>query len=70
MAGTRDGGLLSVKKIKKNDPDHFKKIGAMGGAHKGKKGFAANPKLASLAGKKGGHSGSRLGIKNRKKDVS
>ena len=34
--------------------DYYKKIGKLGGAAKVKKGFGKNPKLASIAGKKGG----------------
>lgn len=34
--------------------DYYKKIGKLGGSAKVKKGFGKNPKLASIAGKKGG----------------
>ena len=36
----------------RNDPDFYKKIGAKGGRARVPKGFAANPKLAALQGKK------------------
>ena len=56
MVGTREGGLkasLSVKE--KYGEDYYKVMGRKGGLKTGvKKGFAANPKLASLAGFKGG----------------
>lgn len=34
--------------------DYYKKIGKLGGSAKVKKGFGKNPKLASIAGRKGG----------------
>ena len=34
--------------------DHYKKIGTLGGSAKVKKGFGKNPKLAVIAGRKGG----------------
>lgn len=34
--------------------DYYKKIGKLGGAAKVKKGFGKNPKLAAIAGRKGG----------------
>lgn len=56
MAGTREGGLktkLSV--LERYGEDFYKNAGRKGGKKKGvKKGFAANPKLAAIAGAKGG----------------
>ena len=54
MAGTRVGGLKAAKKNLENDPDFYKRIGAIGGKTTGYKGFAANRELAKIAGKKGG----------------
>lgn len=56
MVGTKEGGLktkLSV--IEKYGEDFYKVAGRKGGLKTGvKKGFAANPKLAAVAGAKGG----------------
>lgn len=54
MAGTRIGGLKTYKKNIKNDPEFYRKIGAIGGRKGHIKGFAVNPELASKAGRKGG----------------
>ena len=54
MAGTRIGGLKAYKKNIKNDPEFYRKIGAIGGRKGHIKGFAVNPELASKAGRKGG----------------
>ena len=55
MAGTKIGGhkaaLTNRKKYGKN---FYALIGQAGGKKSGGGGFAANPKLASLAGRKGG----------------
>ncbi|MGW5074029.1 hypothetical protein [Rhodococcus sp. NPDC004095] len=70
MSGTKAGGLKAARKNKElHGEDFYKKIGAKGGATPTQipKGFAANPKLASFAGTKGGHK-SRRG-KSTKKEV-
>ena len=54
MAGTKIGGLKAAKKNLENDPDFYKRIGAIGGKVTGHKGFAANPELARTAGRAGG----------------
>lgn len=54
MAGNKEGGETTARKILARDPDFYKKIGAKGGANGHTGGFAANPELASIAGKKGG----------------
>lgn len=55
MAGTKAGGLKAKKTIYlKYGNDHFKKIGAIGGRNGHTGGFASNPELARIAGKKGG----------------
>ncbi len=56
MSGTKDGGIKAAETNKsRHGSDFYKKIGGKGGLVVGvKKGFAANPELASKAGKKGG----------------
>ena len=57
MAGTKAGGTKASQTVKERyGKDFFAKIGAIGGAAKNTKpkGFAANPKLARIAGRKGG----------------
>jgi general stress protein YciG len=64
MSGNRTGGLTTVAILKARDPDHYKKIGSMGGAYSGpdyqvggKKasGFAAmTPEQRAAYGAKGG----------------
>lgn len=44
--------------------DYWRKIGSKGGKATGMKGFALNPELARIAGKKGGTKSTRAGIKN------
>lgn len=44
--------------------DYWRKIGSKGGKATGMKGFALNPELARMAGKKGGKISTRAGIKN------
>lgn len=41
MSGTRAGGLAAAKKNLKNDPNFYKKIGAIGGKNGTTGGFAA-----------------------------
>ena len=55
MAGTKDGGLLAAKTNKERYGKQFYvKIGAVGGKKSRGGGFAANPELARIAGRKGG----------------
>lgn len=66
MAGTHEGAMVSVKKIKETyGNDFFARIGAKGGAKvtKNPKGFAANPELAKHAGHVGGRK-SKRGVKS------
>ena len=69
MSGSKEGGRkASITNKERHGEDFYKRIGSIGGKkadhHKG--GFAANPELARIAGKKGG-SKSRRG-KSKKQD--
>lgn len=60
MAGTKEGGQKARKtNYEKYGDDFYKRIGARGGklGHTG--GFAANPELAKIAGRKGGKKSKR-----------
>ena len=60
MAGTKAGGRKARKtNYEKYGDDFYKRIGARGGklGHTG--GFAANPELAKIAGRKGGKKSKR-----------
>ena len=59
MANTKEGGIKTRDKILARDPDHYKKIGAIGGKKGHTGGFAANPELARIAGAKGGKKSKR-----------
>lgn len=59
MAGTPKGGKKAVRTIKLTRPNFYRTIGAMGGAASKGGGFAKNPELARIAGRKGGSSGRR-----------
>lgn len=63
MAGTKAGGQKAAAKNLLRDPFFYAKIGAKGGRKGTTGGFAANPELARIAGKKGGQ------ISRRKKAV-
>lgn len=55
MAGTVEGGKAAARTNKKKyGSDFYKKIGAKGGKLGTTGGFAADKKLASVAGRKGG----------------
>ncbi len=55
MPGTKHGGVAAAKTNKKRYGKNFyERIGAMGGKVSRGGGFAANPELARIAGKKGG----------------
>ena len=54
MAGNTVGGRRAAAKNLAKDPDFYKKIGRIGGQNANTGGFAANPELARIAGKKGG----------------
>ncbi len=55
MGGTRSGGLKAAQTNKdKHGDDFYSRIGKMGGRNGHTGGFAANPALARIAGRKGG----------------
>lgn len=56
MAGTLIGGLKAKEKNLANDPHYYSKLGSKGGSvsHPATRVFAANRKLARIAGAKGG----------------
>lgn len=65
MSGNTAGGLKAREKIyEKYGKDWYATIGQKGGQNGNTGGFAANPKLAVIAGRKGGKLSSRRGIKN------
>jgi general stress protein YciG len=64
MAGTKEGGRKAAAKNLQRDPSFYAKIGKKGGMNGHTGGFAANPDLARVAGKKGGQ------ISRRRKAVS
>lgn len=65
MAGTRLGGQRAAATNKvRHGADFYKRIGKIGGANGTTGGFAANPELARIAGKKGGQ------ISRRKKPLN
>lgn len=69
MSGSKEGGRkASITNKERHGEDFYKRIGSIGGkkADHRKGGFAANPELARIAGKKGG-SKSRRG-KSKKQD--
>lgn len=55
MAGTKEGGRRAAETNKlRHGEDFYKRIGAKGGRNGHTGGFASNPALASIAGRKGG----------------
>lgn len=55
MPGTKSGGRKAAKtNIKLHGKDFYKRIGQIGGRNGHTGGFAANPELARIAGRKGG----------------
>ena len=65
MAGTKAGGAKAAATNKlKHGADFYQRIGAKGGRNGHTGGFASNPALAKIAGKKGGTISRRTGVKN------
>lgn len=54
MGCNHEGGIKTRDKLLARDPDHYRKIGSIGGRNGHSGGFAANPELAREAGHKGG----------------
>lgn len=54
MAGTKIGGQKAAAKNKAKNPNFYSDIGKIGGKNGHTGGFAANPELARIAGRKGG----------------
>lgn len=55
MSGTKAGGLkAAATNIEKHGADFYKRIGQKGGRNGRTGGFASNPALARIAGRKGG----------------
>lgn len=62
MAGTIQGGKLAAEKIRQRDPDHWRRIGAIGGKNGTTGGFATmDSELHRLVSSKGG----RISRRNR-----
>lgn len=65
MVGTKAGGQAAKKtNLEKHGSDFYHRIGAKGGRNGHTGGFASNPELAKIAGRKGGLKSTRKGIKN------
>lgn len=55
MAGTKAGGLkAAATNIERHGKDFYERIGRKGGKAGKTGGFATNPELAKIAGRKGG----------------
>lgn len=67
MPGTTTGGLRAAATNKrKYGPDFYAEIGRKGGRNGHTGGFAANPQLAAIAGRKGGLKSRRGPSKKRR----
>lgn len=65
MSGTKAGGQKARNtNYERHGKDFYKRIGQIGGRNGHTGGFAANPALAKIAGKKGGKISRRTRIKN------
>lgn len=65
MPGTKAGGLKAARaNLERYGNDFYARIGAKGGQNGHTGGFASNPALAKIAGRKGGRISTRKGIKN------
>ena len=65
MVGTKIGGMKAARtNLKKHGNDFYVRIGTKGGRNGHTGGFATNPELARIAGRKGGRISTRKGVKN------
>lgn len=65
MSGTKIGGMKAARtNMKRHGNNFYAIIGAKGGRNGRTGGFASNPDLARIAGRKGGRISTRKGIKN------
>ena len=65
MAGTKVGGLKAARtNLERHGNDFYSRIGQKGGRNGHNGGFASNPALTRVAGRKGGRISTRKGIKN------
>lgn len=65
MSGTKSGGRKAAKtNIRLHGKDFYKRIGQIGGRNGHTGGFAANPELARIAGRKGGAKSRRGPVKD------
>lgn len=73
MAGTKAGGKKAAATNKaKNGEDFYARIGRKGGQNGHTGGFAANPQLARIAGRKGGLTSSKnpqMSLEERRKEI-
>lgn len=71
MAGTKEGGKKAAATNKLRHGDGFyARIGKKGGEKGHTGGFAANPKLARVAGRKGGTISSRAYVRPNQKQLA
>lgn len=67
MSGTISGGQKAAQtNLKKHGKDFYKRIGKKGGRNGHSGGFASNPELAKIAGRKGGKKSKRGAAKQPK----
>ena len=67
MPGTPKGGQKAAQtNLKKHGKDFYKRIGKKGGQNGHTGGFASNPELAKIAGRKGGKKSKRGAAKQPK----
>ena len=67
MSGTPKGGKKAAQtNLKKHGKDFYKRIGKKGGQNGHTGGFASNPELAKIAGRKGGKKSKRGAAKQPK----
>ena len=60
MSGTKQGGIKAAATNKKlHGEDFYARIGSRGGKNGHTGGFAANPQMAKIAGRRGGLTSSR-----------